>query len=165
MKARRLTLPVMFAVLAVLTGCRQDQETVLRLKERIIELQNRGDLGFREFHPCASVSGYGSFVPLEAPQVVAGGQLLIYFEPVNVFTNRGQGQYELWYTQDIVVLAEDGKVLYEEPEALDFRHVSRSPVFGLYTTNTLSLADLGPGDYVYKAVLHDKLKGASSVMK
>lgn len=162
MKASRITLPAVFALLASVMACAQEQEAVQKLKDQIIELQNRGALGFREFYLCASVAGYGSFLPLEKTEVAVGSELLIYYEPVNVYTRRDKGQYEVWYTQDIVLLAQNGQVLYEEPEVLNFRYTSRSPVFGLYATNSLNLADLPPGEYVYKAVLRDKFKESSA---
>jgi hypothetical protein len=106
--------------------------------------------------------GYGSYVPLDQPVVPAGAELLVYYEPVNVFTNRVKGQYEFWYTQDILLLAENGEVLYDQEELLSFRYPSRSPVFDLYATNSLNLGNLPPGNYTFKAVLHDKLKDAEA---
>lgn len=162
MKALRFALLVLFASLAVLSVSAQDQDAVPKLKNQIIDLQNRGALGFREFTLCSNILGYGSYVPLNKPQVPQGTALQIYYEPVNVFTNRNKGQYEVWYTQDIVLLTEKGQVLYEQAELLNFRYSSRSPVFDLYATNSLDLGSLGPGKYVYKAVLRDKLKGVTA---
>jgi hypothetical protein len=45
---------------------------------------------------------------------------------------------------------------------LSFRYSSRAPVFDLYATNSLNLGDLGPGKYLYKVLLRDKLKGATA---
>jgi hypothetical protein len=140
----------------------QDQDAILALKNRIIDLQNQGQLGFKDFALCSKVMGYGSYVPLDQPVVPAGAELLVYYEPVNVFTNRVKGQYEFWYTQDILLLAENGEVLYDQEELLSFRYPSRSPVFDLYATNSLNLGNLPPGNYTFKAVLHDKLKDAEA---
>ncbi len=163
MKRRRLAAVVLaLAAFAAAPLWSQDQEAVLRLKNQIIDLQNRGTLGFREFSLCSNILGYGSYVPLDKPEVPQGSELQIYYEPVNVFTNRNKGQYEIWYTQDIILLTEKGEVLYEQAELLSFRNSSRSPVFDLYATNSLNLGNLPPGKYVYRAVLHDKLKGTEA---
>lgn len=53
-------------------------------------------------------------------------------------------------------------MLYEQKELLNFRYSSRSPVFDLSATNSLNLGDLGPGKYIYKAILRDKLKGVTA---
>jgi hypothetical protein len=162
MKALRLAVLSLFASLAVVSVSAQDQDAVLKLKNQIIDLQNRGALGFREFTLCSKILGYGSYVPLDKPQVPQGAELQVYYEPVNVFTNRNKGQYEIWHTQDIVLLTDKGKVLDEQEELLSFRYSSRSPVFDLYATNSLDLGELGPGKYLYKAVLRDKLKGVAA---
>jgi hypothetical protein len=134
----------------------QDAEAVLKLKNQIIDLQNKGTLAFKDFTLCSNVLGFGSYVPVEGPLVPRGGELLLYYEPVNVFTNRVKGQYEIWYTQDLALLSEQGEVLYDQKELLSFHYVSRSPVFDLYATNTLNLGDLPQGSYTLKAVLRDK---------
>ncbi len=152
----------MLAVLAAPLALAQDQEAILKLKNQIIDLQNRGSLGFKDFTICSKILGFGSFVPLDQPQVNQGAELQIYYEPVNVFTNRNKGQYELYYTQDIVLLSEQGEKVYEAEELLSFHWVSSSPVFDLYATNSLNLGSLPPGNYIYKAVLRDKLKEATA---
>jgi len=162
MKTTPILLFAMLAVLAAPSAQAQDQEEILKLKNQIIDLQNRGSLGFKDFTLCSKILGFGSFIPLDQPQVGQGSELQIYYEPVNVFTNRHQGQYELYYAQDIVLLSEQGETLYEAKELLSFHYVSRSPVFDLYATNSLNLGSLPPGKYTYKAVLRDKLKEATA---
>lgn len=140
----------------------QQSDAVLKLKNQIIDLQNKSSLTFKDVTLCSKVLGFGSYVPLEQPAVPQGSELLLYYEPVNVFTNRVQGQYEIWYTQDIVLLSSSGEVLYEQKELLTFHYFSRSPVFDLYATNSLNLGNLPSGKYVYKTVVHDKLKEATA---
>ena len=85
----------LLAVLAVPLAAAQDQEAILKLKNQIIALQNRGSLGFKDFTLCSKILGFGSYIPLDKPQVSQGAELEIYYEPLNVFTNRNKGQYEL----------------------------------------------------------------------
>jgi hypothetical protein len=58
---------------------------------QIIDLQNHGALGFREFTLCSNILGCGSCVPLDTPQVPQGAEPKVSYEPVNVFTNRNKG--------------------------------------------------------------------------
>ena len=164
MKSIRPWLAITAVLLLVAAGA-SAQDQILALKNQIIDLQNRGKLAFVEAALCSKVMGFGSYVPLEKPVVKKGGELLVYYQPQNVFTNRVKGQYEIWYTQDIVLTTDKGAVLYEQEELLNFRYSSRSPVFDLYATNSLNLGELGPGKYVYKAVLRDKLKGVTAEYK
>jgi hypothetical protein len=147
------------AVLLVAAGLVFGQaDDVLKLKEKIIELQNKGELGFRNFTICSNIIGFGSYVPVAAPAFKAGDQILFYYEPLNVFTGRREGLYEIWYTQDMIVLDAKGNTLLNKADALDFHYTSKTPVLDLYATNSLDVSGLAPGKYQFKAVLKDKLR-------
>ena len=100
---KRIILPVILVVTMVCLCPGEGlsaEETVAALKERIIDIQNKGKLGFRNFNRCDNIITYGSYVPAEGNKVPAGSKLLFYYEPENVFTNRVGGSYQIWYTQD-----------------------------------------------------------------
>ena len=141
------------------------QDQVLALKNQIIDIQNKGKLGFSDFVLCSKVMGFGSYVPLEKPALKKGAELLVYYQPLNVFTNRVKGQYEIWYTQDVAILSPAGEKLFEQKGFLEFHYFSRTPVFDLFATNTMDLTDVPAGSYVYLVVLHDQLKDASAEYK
>ena len=63
-------------ILAASLSTAQDNE-ILKLKEQIIEIQNRGDLGFRNFAFCSSLVGFGSYTPLPSPALDNSGELLV----------------------------------------------------------------------------------------
>ena len=164
MKSIRPWLAVTAVLLLVAAGA-SAQDQILALKNQIIDLQNKGKLAFLEAALCSKVMGFGSYVPLEKPVVKKGGELLVYYQPQNVFTNRVKGQYEIWYTQDIAILSPTGEKLFEKKGFLEFHYFSRTPVFDLFATNTLDIAEVPAGSYVYLAVLHDQLKDASAEYK
>lgn len=138
-------------------------DEILQLKEKIIEIQNNGELGFRYFTFCSNVIGFGSYVPLPKPVLDKNGELLVYYEPVNVFTSKKEGLYEIWYTQDMALLNEKGEVLQEWPNALDFHYTTKAPVMDLFAQNTITLGGQVPaGKYKFKAVLKDKLSAKSA---
>jgi hypothetical protein len=147
---------------ASLTHAQENE--ILKLKEKIIEIQNKGELGFRNFALCSNIIGFGSYVPLPNPVVDKSGQLLVYYEPVNIFTAKKEGLYEIWYTQDMVLLDEKGVALQEWPNALDFHYTTRTPVMDLFAQNSLDLGGQVPaGKYKFKALLKDKLSGRTAV--
>jgi hypothetical protein len=133
-------------------------DEILNLKEKIIELQNKGELGFRNFILCSNILGFASYVPLSEPVVQKDGKLELYYEPVNVFTSKREGLYEIWYTQDMALLNSVGKVLQEWKDILAFRYTAKAPVMDLYATNSLDVSGLAPGKYKFRAVLKDKLR-------
>jgi len=151
------------AILAASVSLAQDSE-ILKLKEKIIEIQNKGDLGFRNFAFCSTIVGFGSYVPLPSPALDKSGELLVYYEPVNVFTSKKEGLYEIWYTQDMMLLNEKEEVLQEWPNALDFHYTTRTPVMDVWAQNNITLGGQVPtGKYKFKAVLKDKLSGRTAV--
>lgn len=134
-------------------------DEILKLKEKIIEIQNKGELGFRYFTLCSNIISFASYVPLLEPVVEKNGTLLIYYEPVNIFTNKKNGLYEIWYTQDMALFTDKDKLIIQKEDALNFHYTTRSPVMDLYATNSINLTGLAPGKYKFKATLKDKLKG------
>lgn len=157
---------IWLAVVMILTGFlgRAQESEILRLKEKIIEIQNTSELGFRNFQFCSNIIGFGSYVPLPQPILEKDGELLVYYEPVNVFTSKKEGLYEIWYTQDMALLDAAGEVLQEWAEILNFHYTTRTPVMDLYAQNSLNLGGRIPeGRYKFKAVLKDKLSGKSAV--
>ena len=149
------------AAVLVLAGLAASQsDEILKLKERIIDIQNRSELGFRNFALCSRILGFSSYVPLDNNVVNKAGQLLVYYEPQNVFTSKKQALYEVWYSQDMALLKASGETLQEWPDILDFHHTTKTPVMDLFAQNSLDLSgQLAPGAYKFKAVLKDKLSG------
>lgn len=153
-----------FAV-ALIAGCATvalAQDTVGGLRERILELQNKGKLGIRGLVMCRSVTTYGQYVVNEARTAPAGSTVHFYYEPENVFTQRDRTTYRIWYTQDIVLLKKDGTELFRSNGILAFTHLGFSSVLDLYATNELDLGELAQGEYRFRIVLHDKLRGAEA---
>ena len=141
-----------------LPGLALAKESVPQLKQRILDLQNKGELGFRNFTLCSNIIGYGQYLAIPDNKVKVGSEVFFYYEPVNLFTKREGKVYQIWYTQDIVLYTEDGQEIYRGNEALKFDYQTLSPVLDVFASNTLSLGNLPPGKYQFEAVIHDKLK-------
>lgn len=138
-------------------------DEILKLKEKIIDLQNKGDLGFRNFTFCSKILGFASYVPLAKPVIAKTGELLVYYEPANVFTSKKEGLYEIWYSQDMALLKANGETIQEWKDILNFHYTTKSPVMDLFAENTLTLGgQIPPGKYKFKAVLKDHLSGKTA---
>ncbi len=155
---------LLLAVVALLPLTAQAQtaaggsETVEQLKEKIIDKENAGKLGFRQFSLCTKApDGYGQYEPAASNKVAAGTKLQFYYEPVNLSTRRADGTYQKWFTQDMIVRDGAGKELLRKEAALDFNYKTKTPVLDIYGTNSLSLGQLPAGKYEFEAVLHDQL--------
>ena len=139
------------------------ENDILLLKEKIIDLQNTGELGFKEMELCSKIFGFGSYVALQEPVVDKDGELLVYFEPSNIFTNRRSGIYEIWYKEDMVLMKENGEIVQEWPDIVDFHYTAQKPVLDLFAQNSITLGgQVPPGKYQFKAVVKDQLSGKTA---
>jgi hypothetical protein len=153
---RGLSIACAFLVIIGMNFAQEGE--ILGLKEKIIDLQNNGDLGFTDFIPCSEIMGFASYVPLSEPVIDKNGTLLIYYEPANVFTNKRDGLYEIWYTQDMTILTEDSEVISHWNDILTFHYMTKKPVMDLFAQNSIDLkGQLQAGKYKFKATLKDKL--------
>lgn len=117
---------------------------IAELKERIISLQNEALLGIRKFIPCSQILGYGVYVPLDKAEIRGSGELLIYVEPKNFFTKKNGEYYEIWLTEDMQVLDEQGNIIFNKPKALDAHFISKSITMDIFFHNSLNIEGLPP---------------------
>ena len=136
--------------------------TVLELKEQIIELQNKGTLGIKNFLPCSQISTLGSYTPLAEAKFKQNETLYVYFEPVNFSTSKTQGIYEIWLTEDILILNDKGETLMEKPGIMENHYTSASPILDIYFNNHVEFDSVPAGKYIFKVILYDKLKNTSA---
>ena len=134
-----------------------NQDEILQLKQKIIQLQNQGEIGFKDFVLCSEIISFASYVPLEDNVIPQDGELLAYFEPANVYTRVNNNTYEIWYTEDMILLDSDGEKVGEWNDILNFHYTTKKPVMDLFAQNTIDLKGLPPGKYTFKAVLKDQI--------
>ena len=155
-----ITLLTLLVIIFTVSYGQEDE--ILKLKEKIIELQNKGKLGFRNFTLCSKIFGYASYVPLQEPVIDKDGTLLVYYEPVNVYTSMRDGLYEVMCTQDMALLEENGGVISEWEDILRFQYTTKLPVMDLFAQNSIDLeGNIPPGKYKFKATFKDQLRGKS----
>lgn len=103
-----------------------------------------------------------SYVPLPEPVIEKNGTLLIYYEPLNVYTNKKNGLYEIWYTQDMEILSDKDKLIYKKEDMLSFHYTTTAPILDLFATNTVELTGLPKGKYKFRAVLKDRMRNKTA---
>jgi hypothetical protein len=132
---------------------------VLLLKERIINMQNTYPLGISTLIACSKVTEYGSYDALPDNKVRAGDVIFLYFEPQNPSTKKAGGQYEIWLTEDMVVLTVKQEEIFKKENAVEIHYQTNTPRLDIYGVDKLTLEKILPGRYIFKAILHDKIKG------
>ncbi|MFC2158717.1 hypothetical protein ACFLT9_12855 [Acidobacteriota bacterium] len=155
-----LALVVLALVLSGGTILQADE--VIELKEKIIEIRNKGELGFSDFTVCSQIMGFASYAAIPNNVVDINGTLLVYYEPENIFTSMKDGIYEIWYTQDMSLLDESGELIKEWLDILNFHYMTKKPFIDMFAQNSLEIkGQLPAGKYKFQAVLKDKLRNKS----
>ncbi|MCJ7546580.1 MAG: hypothetical protein MUP30_07120, partial [Deltaproteobacteria bacterium] len=121
--------------------------------------QNIYPLGIRTLIACSKVTDYGSYDPLPDNKVKAGDVIFFYFEPQNPSTKKAGGKYEIWLTQDMIVLTAQQQEVFKKENAVEIHYQTSAPRLDIYGVNQLTLDKISPGRYIFKAILHDKIKG------
>jgi hypothetical protein len=159
MMVQRLLWCLLFFGMLICPLVHAQETDVTLLKERIINLQNRSPLGIRILVACSTVTAYGSYEPLPDNKVKSGDVIFFYYEPQNPSTNKGEGTYEIWLTQDMFVLTEQQEEVFKKENAFEIHYQTSSPQLDIYGVNQLTLAEIQPGKYLFKVILHDRIKG------
>jgi hypothetical protein len=129
------------------------------LKEQIIELQNKGKLGYRRVVLCSAVEGFGMYSPVEGGSVPP--RLMLYIEPSNVSTLVKEDRYVIDLSVDLFVIGPTGVPLVAK-QNFPIRKVSRSPILDLHYVIGVDLRKFLKQDLItVKTVLHDKIKNQS----
>jgi len=134
-------------------------DDIQAFKERIIESQNKGRLGFRKVVLCSSVEGFGIYSPPQPGQ--AASRILLYFEPSNFSTLVSEGRYIVDLAVDLSIFDAAGKLIGGKEGVLKINRVSRSPVIDLYYKMDINLKKPLKQHIVVTTTLHDRIKNQS----
>ncbi len=140
----------------------KEASEVQKLKERIIELQNKGKLGFRKIVLCNTIEGFGVYSPFEPGQSL--NRILLYFEPSNVSTLLSEGRFIVDLAVDVFILDSNGKVIGGKENMLKINKISRSPILDLYYKMEMNVKKSAKREVLMKTVLHDRIKNQSTSM-
>lgn len=137
----------------------QQHDEVWMLKKKIIELQNKGKLGFRKVVPCSSVERYGVYSPMDSG--VSSPNFVLYVEPLNYSTMVTQDRYIVDCSVDLILADPTGKVLGGKKGILSINRISRSPILDLFYKIQINARKPLKQGFIIRTVLHDKIKNQS----
>ena len=108
------------------------------------------------------MNGLGEEGALPGTKIKMYGELLLYFEPANLYTRISERKYEFWFIQDAILTDKEGKEIWSKEGFLEMHYITSTPVLDVYVHNTLGLGGLSPGKYVYTVILHDRFRNKSA---
>lgn len=157
-----LAFMLMSSLIGAIPAQGSDTLATDKLKDQIIQIQNQGSLGITDLRLCRHITGYGKYVPYEGSVVERDAVVHFYYETENIFTSVNDGVYAIYYSQDAILENSAGEQLLNMPKALRFDYQSNKPILNIFAQFELDLGGAPPGDYVYKIVLYDELRGTST---
>lgn len=136
-----------------------DAKKVMELKTQIIRYQNLGRLSVQNLTVCESIAGYGDYLKSAGGKVKKDTQVMVYYEPLNLFTEVEDESYTISFSQDLVLTTEDGvQEIFRQNDMLKVRSKTASPSLDVFGANTITLTGLPAGKYKLKGVLRDDLR-------
>jgi hypothetical protein len=135
-------------------------DNVFQLKRRIVELQNRGNLGIGKMVLCSSVRGFGDYSPVNPSGALH--KLVLYIQPSNYGTRVTSDRYVIDLTLDLAVYDDKGKLIRERAGILKLKRISRVPVLDLFFSPRINLRGALSRTLVIKTKLKDNIKNATA---
>ena len=97
-----------------------------------------------ERHTLGEVKKMAKFITIEPANELSIHYILQYPKPV--------GRQEYTFTMG-------DEEMFKKEKALEIHYQTSSPRLDIYGVNQLTLAEIPPGKYLFKAILHDVIKG------
>lgn len=134
----------------------QKAEAHHHLLDALITVQNEMPLEISRVVFCKEINGFDDIVPLDSDEIPFGQQLLIYIEPSNVrITKQPGGKYLVRFSEDMKITNQDGQVMFDKKNWINFQQLSRMP--GLYVFARNSFTDVPAGNYTFEISINDLL--------
>jgi hypothetical protein len=131
---------------------------VMQLKSKIIDLQNKGKLGFQKILACGRVDGYGVYSALTGPL----DNVTLYAEPANVSTLVSDGRYVIKCSVDLAVIDHQGKVVAAKKNIVEINKVTQSPLLDVYVAIPIKVRKDHKDSVSFQLVLHDHIKNQTA---
>jgi len=137
------------------------KQEISDLKDKILDIQNKADLGFWKVVPCKGVESYGIYSLLEAGQPAS--KVIFYVEPANYGVLKSDGRYIIDCSVDLLIFDPSGKLIVGNENVRKINKVSRSPILDLYFTVELNIAKtVKQKSFIVKMVINDRIKNKSA---
>lgn len=141
-------------------GRQSASDEIQTLKDSIVDLQNKGKLGFRKAVACSSVEGFDVYSLVVPRQPLS--KVVFYYEPSNVSTMRSEDRYVIDCSVDLAILDHFEKKLGGGENVVRINRVSRSPILDVYFRIQMDLRKLPSKGLTVMTVLRDKIKNQSA---
>ncbi|MFW6140032.1 MAG: hypothetical protein ACOC5S_01580 [Acidobacteriota bacterium] len=129
------------------------REAVSLLAEAMMMIKSREELSIDQLFLCKEIHGYRDFVKREGNALKSGEPFLLYIEPIGYQIKKEGSEYQIWVSEDASIVNEEGDVIFQRNNWVEYRKGFVSPVIPFYITNRVT--DIPPGKYTFKFTIKD----------
>jgi hypothetical protein len=132
------------------------REAVTLLAEAMMVIKSGEELSIDQLFLCKEINGYRDFVKREGNALKSGEPFLLYIEPAGYQIKKEGSEYKVWVSEDASIVNEDGDVIFQKNNWVEYNKGFVSPVIPFYITNRVT--DIPPGQYIFKFTIKDNYK-------
>lgn len=126
------------------------------LSNAIMLIQNEKEFRIKEIVLCSDVQDFQSYTKKDGNTIQSNEPLLLYIEPEGFLVRKEDKKYNIWVSEDVSVVNEDGEEVFEKKDWVVYKKGFDRPMIPFYITNRIT--DIPPGKYVYTFTLKDHYK-------
>jgi len=131
-------------------------EAVKFLNEAIYMIKSNEEFQIKEIALCDKVDGYGIYEKKPGNAIKAGEPILFYIEPIGFKIEKENGQFVIWISEDAKITNEEGEVIFQKTDWINYNQSFSQPNIPFYITNRV--ADIPAGKYTFMFTLKDHYK-------
>jgi hypothetical protein len=132
------------------------REAVVFLAEAMMMIKSSEELSIDQLFLCEEINGYRDYIKREGTTLRSSEPFLLYIEPAGYQIRKEGSEYKIWVSEDASIVNEDGDVIFQENNWVEYHRGFVSPVIPFYITNRVT--DIPPGKYIFKFTIKDNYK-------
>ncbi|MGM0466917.1 MAG: hypothetical protein ACQERH_10870 [Acidobacteriota bacterium] len=132
------------------------REAVALLAEAMMMIKSGEELSIDQLFLCKEINGYRDFVKRDGNTLKSGDPFLLYIEPAGYQIKKEGSEYQIWVSEDASIVNENGDVIFQQNNWVEYQKGFVSPVIPFYITNRVT--DIPPGKYTFKFTIKDNYK-------
>jgi hypothetical protein len=133
-------------------------EVLTLLTEAIMKITSGEELSVQQLVLCSEIGGYRDYAKREANTIKSSEPLLLYIEPTGYQIKKEGDEYNIWVSEDASIINENGDVIFQKNNWVEYKRGFMSPVIPFYITNRVT--DIPPGKYTFNFTLKDHYKNS-----
>jgi hypothetical protein len=134
----------------------KNEEAIKSLSNALMIMHNKRELEIKNVHICTAIVGYGNYKEKGSTRLAADEPFMLYFEVEGYGVEKKDGKYWFWLSEDGRLTNQEGEVVFERNDFLNYNQSFTIPIFPFFMQNRI--ANIPAGKYKYEFTVKDRIK-------